>query len=112
MSDCIFCKIVSGDIPADIVFEDEQVVVFKDINPKAEVHWLVIPRIHIESLFEVNESHSALMAHIMSLLPKLARQTGLEHGFRTILNTGPKGGQEVYHIHFHLLGGSRLPGFV
>ncbi|MCW9024451.1 MAG: histidine triad nucleotide-binding protein [Gammaproteobacteria bacterium] len=111
MSDCLFCKIVAGDIPADIIFEDDKVIVFKDINPKANVHLLMIPRIHIASLAELTEEHDALMAHMMRLLPVLAHEQGLDSGFRTIINTGKDGGQIVFHLHIHLLGGSGLPGF-
>lgn len=111
MSDCLFCKIVAGDIPAEIVFEDEQVVVFRDIYPKADVHLLLIPRVHIASLNELEPAHDALMAHMLRLLPKLAREQGLDTGFRTIINTGAGGGQEVFHLHIHLLGGGHLPGF-
>lgn len=111
MTDCIFCKILAGDIPSDNVYEDDKVFVFRDINPKAQVHLLMIPREHIESLEELNESHDALIVHMMRLLPQLAREQGLDEGFRTILNTGKGGGQEVFHLHIHLLGGSGLPGF-
>lgn len=111
MSDCLFCKIVNGDIPADIVYKDERVIVFKDIAPKAEVHLLMIPRLHLDSLNELNAEHSALISHMMLLLPTLAKEQGLEHGFRTIINTGRGGGQEVLHLHIHLLGGNNLPGF-
>jgi histidine triad (HIT) family protein len=111
MSDCLFCKIVAGEIPADKVHEDERVVVFKDIYPKAPVHLLLVPREHIASLNEMNESHDALIAHMMRLLPRLAREQGLDEGFRTIINTGHGGGQEVFHLHIHLLGGGPLPGF-
>jgi histidine triad (HIT) family protein len=111
MSDCLFCKIAAGDIPSDRVYEDDQVIVFKDIYPKAKVHLLLVPREHIASLNEVDESHDALMAHMLRLLPRLAREQGLDDGFRTIINTGPGGGQEIFHIHIHLLGGDRLPGF-
>ena len=111
MSDCLFCKIAAGEIPADIVFEDEQVVVFRDIYPKADVHLLLIPRLHIASLNELDSSHDALIAHMMRLLPKLAKEQGLDNGYRAIVNTGPGGGQEVFHLHIHLLGGGRLPGF-
>ncbi len=111
MSDCLFCKIAAGDIPADVVYEDNQVLVFKDISPKAEVHLLVIPRQHIASLADVAPEHDALMAHMIRLLPQLAHEQGLEHGFRTIINTGRGGGQEVFHLHMHLLGGSTLSGF-
>ena len=111
MSDCLFCKIAAGDIPSDTVYEDDQVVVFKDLYPKADVHLLVIPREHVASLNETDASHDALMAHMMRLLPKLAKEHGLDDGFRTIINTGPGGGQEIFHLHIHLLGGGRLPGF-
>ena len=111
MSDCLFCKIAQGTIPAEMVYEDDQVVVFKDIYPKADVHLLVVPRLHIASLNEVNTEHDALMAHMLRILPTLAREQGLDNGFRTIVNTGPGGGQEIYHLHIHLLGGGSLPGF-
>jgi len=111
MSDCIFCKIATGTIPASKVYEDEHVVAFHDIQPKAEVHLLVIPREHIPSLAELNPGHDTLMAHMMRLLPKLAQSQGLEQGFRTIINSGKGGGQEVFHLHIHLLGGNSLPGF-
>jgi histidine triad (HIT) family protein len=111
MSDCLFCNIAQGTVPSDIVYEDDQVVVFKDIYPKADVHLLIIPRIHIGSLNELNHSHDAVVAHMMRLLPKLAKDQGLDSGFRTIINTGPGGGQEVYHLHMHVLGGDSLPGF-
>lgn len=111
MSDCLFCRIAAGEIPADVVHQDEHCVVFKDINPRARVHLLVIPREHIESLDALHSEHAALMGHMMLLLPELARQQGLEQGFRTIINTGKGGGQEVFHLHIHLLGGGALPGF-
>ena len=111
MSDCLFCKIVAGDIPAGVVYQDDQVLVFKDINPKAKVHLLMIPRQHIVSLAELDGSHAALMGHMVTLLPKLAKEQGLDNGFRTIINTGIGGGQEVFHLHMHLLGGDKLPAF-
>lgn len=111
MSDCIFCKIVAGELPADKVFEDDKVLVFKDINPQARVHLLVIPKQHIVSLDELDESHDLLMAHMMRLMPGLAKEQGLDEGFRVIINTGPGGGQIVFHLHLHLLGGGKLPGF-
>jgi histidine triad (HIT) family protein len=111
MSDCLFCKILAGEIPSDKVYEDDLVYVFKDIYPKADVHLLIIPRVHIDSLNELDESHDKVMAHMMRLLPKLAKDQGLDTGFRTIINTGPGGGQEIFHIHLHLLGGDHLPGF-
>ena len=111
MSDCLFCKILAGEVPSDKVYEDDKVFVFKDIYPKADIHLLMIPCEHIDSLSELNESHDALMGHMMRLLPILAKEQGLDTGFRTIINTGPGGGQEVFHLHIHLLGGDHLPGF-
>lgn len=111
MSDCLFCKILAGEIPSDKVYEDDKMYVFKDLYPKADVHLLAIPRVHIESLNEVSDEHDEIMAHMMKQLPKLAKEQGLEDGFRTIINTGEGGGQVVFHLHIHLLGGKNLPGF-
>ena len=111
MSDCLFCNIVAKDIPAKVVYEDDLVLVFHDIAPQAEVHLLMIPKIHITSLSDLNESHDAVVAHIMRKLPEIAKQQGLADGFRTIINTGKGGGQVVFHLHAHLLGGKHLPGF-
>lgn len=111
MNDCIFCKIIAGDIPSDTVYEDEQVLVFKDVNPRAKVHLLMIPKQHIVSLAELNGDDAPLMGHMMTLLPVLAKEQGLNSGFRTIINTGKGGGQEVFHLHIHLLGGGKLPAF-
>ena len=111
MSDCLFCKILAGEIPSDKIYEDDKMLVFKDINPKADVHLLVIPRVHISSLNEVTDEHDEVMAHMLKQLPKLAKEQGLKNGFRTIINTGKGGGQIVFHLHMHLLGGSNLPGF-
>jgi histidine triad (HIT) family protein len=111
MSDCLFCKIINGDIPSDKVFEDDKVFVFRDINPKAKTHLLMVPKEHIVSLKELTPEHDSLMAHMLRLLPQLAHEQELETGFRTIINTGKGGGQEVFHLHIHLLGGDDLPGF-
>lgn len=111
MSDCIFCKIIQGEIPAVPVHEDEHVIVIRDINPKAEVHLLVVPRTHVAGLDALTPAHDAMMAHTMRLLPKLAQGQGLQSGFRAIINTGKGGGQEIFHLHTHLLGGKDLPGF-
>lgn len=111
MSDCLFCKIVDGEIPADKVYEDDRIVVFRDINPKAEVHLLMVPHQHIESLETVQQGDEPLLGYMLGKLPSLAKEQGLDDGFRTIINTGPGGGQEVFHLHIHLLGGSDLPGF-
>lgn len=108
--DCVFCKIVAGDIPAERLYEDEQVLVFRDVAPKADVHLLLVPKQHIPSLEELTAADDGLIAHCVHLLPQLARAQGLESGFRTIINTGKDGGQEVFHLHIHLLGGSPLPG--
>jgi histidine triad (HIT) family protein len=111
MNDCIFCKIAGGTIPSDRVYEDEQLVVFKDIYPKAPVHLLMVPRQHVESLNDLTSAHDGLMMHMLRTLPEVARRAGLTDGYRTIINTGRGGGQEVLHLHLHILGGGRLPGF-
>jgi histidine triad (HIT) family protein len=108
--DCLFCQIIAGKLPSDQVYNDEHVVVFKDINPKARIHLLIVPRDHIISLNELEERHDGLMAYIMRLLPNLAKEQGLNNGFRSIINTGPAGGQIVFHLHIHLLGGDGLGG--
>ncbi len=109
-TDCLFCKIIAGELPCDQVYSDEHVIVFKDINPKAPVHLLIVPREHIISLNTLEEKHDGLMGHIMRLLPKLAKEQGLDKGFRTIINTGSGGGQIIFHLHVHLLGGGGLGG--
>jgi histidine triad (HIT) family protein len=111
MTDCIFCKIIAGEIPCSTVYEDDKILAFKDIEPKASVHILVIPKIHIESLAHLNEEQQELMGYLTLKLPEIAKSQGLDDGFRTIINTGPGGGQEVGHIHYHILGGSTMPGF-
>ncbi|NVK23035.1 MAG: histidine triad nucleotide-binding protein [Kangiellaceae bacterium] len=105
MSDCIFCKIIDGDIPSTKVYEDDKIYVFKDIYPKAPVHLLMIPKRHITSLAEVTADDADLMGYMLTKVPQIALQVGCEKGFRTIINTGADGGQEVYHIHIHILGG-------
>lgn len=104
MCDCVFCKIISGTLPTPLIYEDDSVIVFQDIKPKAAVHLLVVSKEHIESLAHISEDQTALIAHMMLLLPKLAKAQGLS-GFRTQINTGKMGGQEVPHLHVHLLGG-------
>jgi histidine triad (HIT) family protein len=111
MAPCIFCQIVGNQIPAPRLYEDEQLIVIADKYPKAPVHVLVITRQHIASLDEVGPEHAELMAHAITVLPEVARRAGLDDGFRTIINTGPGGGQEIPHLHIHVLGGGRLPGF-
>jgi len=111
MSDCLFCKILAGEVPSDKVYEDDKMFVFKDIYPKADVHLLAIPRAHISGLNDISDEHDEIMAHMLKQLPKLAKEQGLKDGFRTIINTGKEGGQVVFHLHMHLLGGKNLPGF-
>ena len=107
MSDpnCIFCKIVAGSIPAQKAYEDDHVLAFHDIRPLAPVHVLIIPKAHIASLAECDESHEALLGKIFALAPRVARENGATDGFRTIVNTGRVGNQEVYHLHVHVIGG-------
>ena len=104
MSECIFCKIVAGELPATKVFEDDDVLAFHDIHPMAPVHLLVIPKRHIASLAEGEESDAVLFGKMLLLGPRLAREHGLDGGFRTMINTGEGGGQIVFHIHFHIFG--------
>jgi len=105
MDDCIFCKIIEGDVPCDLVYQDDKLVVFRDIRPKAKTHLLLVPKLHIKSLLEVQGEHGDLLSHMMLVLPKIAIDAGLKTGFRTVINTGPGGGQEVDHLHLHVLGG-------
>jgi histidine triad (HIT) family protein len=107
MSDCIFCRIAKGEIPSKKVYEDDEVLVFHDINPAAPVHLLMIPKLHLESLVTVQEQHAALLGKMLVLAPRLAREQGASDGFRIVINNGPDGGQEVYHLHVHVLGGPR-----
>ena len=107
--DCIFCKIVAGEIPSTKVYEDEKILAFRDINPEAPVHVLVVPKEHIDSANCINESNSALVAHIFECIPKIAKAEGLDGGYRIITNIGEDGGQSVHHMHFHILGGKKLP---
>ena len=110
MDDCIFCKIVSGKIPTEMLYQDDKLVVFKDIHPKARVHLLVVAKEHLPSLLQANPEHAELLAHMLLVMPQLAAKQGLTSGFRTVINSGSGGGQEIDHIHFHLLGGG-LPKF-
>jgi len=110
MSDCLFCKIAAGELPANIVHEDEHIIAFHDIDPKADTHVLVIPKKHIVNLNDLTADDEAVMSHLMFSIPKIAKDLGLE-GYRTITNTGSLGGQVVFHMHFHILGGGQLPGF-
>ncbi|SEN04331.1 histidine triad nucleotide-binding protein [Lihuaxuella thermophila] len=109
MDNCIFCQIVEGKIPSEKVYEDEDLLAFRDINPVAPVHVLIIPKKHISSLLELTEEDQPLAGKILHAAQKIARQLGLaEKGFRVVNNVGEEGGQTVFHIHFHLLGGRQL----
>jgi histidine triad (HIT) family protein len=105
-NDCMFCRIIAGEIPSTKVYEDATAYAFRDINPQAPTHVLIIPKEHIESLNDASQSDEALLGHLMRLAPKIANQEGIaENGYRTLINTGAESGQTVSHIHVHLLGG-------
>ena len=105
MNDCIFCKIIAGEIPSRKVHEDDDVFVFHDIHPFARVHFLIIPKAHIASLADCGPEHEKILGKMLVLAPHLAQAQGLEDGFKTLINTGRGGGQEVFHIHVHVFGG-------
>ena len=107
---CLFCRIVRGEIPCRKVYEDDQVLAFHDINPVAPVHFLIIPKQHVATLMDCDESHAPALGHILALAGRLAKEQGATDGFRTIINTGRVGGQEVYHVHAHILGGPERLG--
>lgn len=109
MSDCIFCKIVHREIPSEFVYEDDEVIAFKDIQPLAPIHLLIIPKHHLRNLNDVTPEHEKLMGHLFSVIRQLAEKLGIaESGYRVVTNTGTDGGQVVGHLHFHLLGGQAL----
>ena len=108
MSDCLFCKIAAGEIPSKKVYEDDQILAFYDIAPMAPVHVLVIPKTHIDSVAAVTEENASLVAYIFTVIPKIARELGLDSGFRVVSNCGSDAGQSVNHLHFHILGGQKL----
>lgn len=109
MEDCVFCKIIKGEIPSEKVYEDEEIIAFKDIQPAAPIHVLVIPKKHIENLLEVKEEDCYLIAKIYQVINKIAKTLEIEkEGFRVIVNCGKDAGQEVMHVHFHLLAGKKL----
>jgi len=105
MSDCLFCKIVRGEIPSRKFYEDDEVLAFHDIKPAAPVHFLIVPKLHVASLAECDMSHQAVLGKMLALSGKLAREQGATQGFRAIINTGRVGLQEVYHLHLHIVGG-------
>jgi histidine triad (HIT) family protein len=107
--DCIFCKIVAGQLPADKVYQDEWVTAFRDIHPLAPTHILIIPNAHLSSMNDMTTEYEAAAGRMLTVVPELAKQEGIaESGYRLIANTGADGGQEVMHIHLHLLGGQRM----
>ena len=105
MKDCIFCKIVAGTIPSRKVYEDDDILAFHDIQPVAPVHFMIIPKVHVESLAHCGPEHVAVLGKILSVAGRLAREQGATDGFRTIVNTGRVGRQDVYHLHVHIIGG-------
>ena len=108
MENCLFCKIVRGEIPSTKVYEDEKVLAFRDIAPMAPTHNLVIPKAHIASVNEVNAENAAIVAHIFTVIPRVAAAEKLEGGYRVVSNCGADAGQTVHHLHFHILGGKQL----
>ena len=106
--DCLFCKIVAGEIPAAKIFEDERAIAFRDTKPQAPTHALVIPRAHIASLADANDADEALLGHLLRVAARVARDEGHAEGFRTVVNTGADAGQTVFHLHLHVLAGRRL----
>ena len=102
---CIFCRIVRGQVPSARVYEDDEVIVFRDIHPKAPVHLLLVPKEHFDSLMTAGPQHQAVLGKMLLLAPRLAREQGSADGFRVVINSGPGGGQEVFHLHMHLFAG-------
>ncbi len=107
--DCIFCKIIKGKIPSNKVYEDDKILAFRDINPMAPVHVLVVPKLHIESCNDVNGENSEYVKNIFEKIPEIAKKENLTNGYRVISNCGPDAKQSVKHLHFHILGGKSLP---
>jgi len=113
MTNCIFCKIIAGEIPGDFVYRDEQVFAFRDINPLAPTHILIVPVQHIASVNDLETKDGPLIAHLFSTAKQLAREMGInQSGYRLIINTGPDSGQVVFHLHLHLLGGESMGSMV
>ncbi len=112
MSDCLFCKIARGDIPCRKVYEDDEVLAFHDINPVAPVHFMLVPKLHLATLADAGDAHAALLGKMLLLAPRLAKEQGLDNGFRTVINTGKGGGQEIFHLHIHVIGGGNIPPMV
>jgi histidine triad (HIT) family protein len=110
MDNCIFCKIVRGEVPSGKVFEDEDIFAFHDINPQADVHFMIIPKAHIASLAECGMGQQMILGKILAMAPQLAKSQGLNDGFRTVINTGRIGRQDVMHLHVHIAGGAEPLG--
>jgi histidine triad (HIT) family protein len=109
MTECIFCKIVSKERPAQIYYQDEQVTAFRDIHPVAPTHLLIVPNKHLDSVNDITREDEALIGHLFLVASRLAKQEGIDHsGYRLVINTGPYAGQVVYHLHLHLIGGQRM----
>lgn len=108
MTNCLFCKIIAGEIPSTRVYEDETVFAFRDINPQAPTHVLVVPKAHLSDCNAVTAENSAVVAHIFEVIPQIAKAEGLENGYRVVSNCGADAGQTVQHLHFHILGGKPL----
>ena len=108
MTNCLFCKIVAGDIPSTTVYEDDLILAFRDIAPQAPTHILVVPKAHIADCNGISAENSAVVAHIFSVIPQIARAEGLANGYRVVSNCGDDAGQTVHHLHFHILGGKKL----
>lgn len=107
--DCIFCKIIRGEIPSAKVYEDDRMLVFKDIEPKAKVHLLAVPKEHFKLLSEMDEERAELVKYMLTKIPQIAAQNGCEKGYRLVINQGEDAGQSVFHLHIHILGGETLP---
>ena len=110
MENCLFCKIIAGEIPSTKVYEDDAILAFRDINPQAPVHILVVPKTHIQDTDGITAENSGLVAHMFEKTPQIAKAEGLDNGYRVITNCGPDSGQMVPHLHFHVLGGRALRG--
>lgn len=108
MTDCLFCKIIAGQIPSNKVYEDDTVFAFRDINPQAPTHILIVPKTHIASAADITAENSAVVAHIFEVIPEIAKKEGLKNGFRVITNSGHDACQSVHHLHFHVLGGEQM----
>ncbi len=106
--DCLFCKIIAGEVPSTKIYEDDLMYIFPDIAPIAPVHYLMIPKVHISGVSALTEENAAVVAHIFTVAAKIAKEAGLEQGYRIVTNNGDDAGQTVHHLHFHLLGGKKL----